>query len=385
MEVRFKVLARTGLLIGDQFNDQWGRPKPRGLLAALLLTPRQPVAQGKLAEWLWPEGAAPHDLAGTVQNLVHQVRSYLRRMADPPRLLVERGLGAYWIDVEKSEIDYFEFRRLVDQAGQYGRNGNHQAARDLLTGAIGLWSTEPLADLHGDRANDWRRRVDTELLIPAHGNLMGELIALGEFEDVLTRCADLPAEHHTNLVVVKRRLEALTGLHRGREAAEYNVVMYRKLRADGDDAAAAELTRFYGELLRRNEPEPRTHVPPIRNLLPRDLSDLFDRDDLIQQLDETIATRTTPTIVLEGPVGVGKSALAVRWAHLAAERFSGGLHYIDLNGFSTAAAVGPAEAVEKLLAQLGAPLDPNATADARATMLRGLLSEPFRVTACLSE
>ena len=374
MAVRFRVLTRTGLLIGDQFNDQWGRPKIRGLLAVLLLTPNQPVAQDKLAEWLWPESAAPRDLAGAVQNLVHQVRHFLGQMADPPRLPVERGQGAYWIEVAKSQIDYFEYRRIVTAAGQLGRDGNHQAARDLLVAAVNMWSAEPLADLHGDRANDWRRWADTELLIPAQGSLMGELIALGEFDEVLTRCTELPVEHNTHLVLVKRRLEALIGLHRGREAAEYNIVMHRKLRADGDDAAADELARFYGELVRGRVPEVKTRVPPARNLLPRKVPDFFDRNDLVQHLDEVVATRTTPTIVLEGAAGVGKSALAVHWAHQAAERFPGGLHYVDLVGFSANRAVEPGVAVDKLLTQLGVAYDSETTADARATVLRGLLS-----------
>jgi tetratricopeptide (TPR) repeat protein len=62
--------------------------------------------------------------------------------------------------------------------------------------------------------------------------------------------------------------------------------------------------------------------------------------------------------VISGTPGVGKTALAVHWAHCITHRFPGGQLYADLRGFDPAAAVvSPAEALHGFLLALGVPPD----------------------------
>jgi tetratricopeptide (TPR) repeat protein/transcriptional regulator with XRE-family HTH domain len=62
--------------------------------------------------------------------------------------------------------------------------------------------------------------------------------------------------------------------------------------------------------------------------------------------------------VLAGMAGVGKTALAVHWAHLVADRFPDGELYVNLRGFDPGGkAVEPAEAVRQFLHALGVPVD----------------------------
>src|SRR6185437_8451446 len=57
-----------------------------------------------------------------------------------------------------------------------------------------------------------------------------------------------------------------------------------------------------------------------------------------------------------GTAGVGKTALAVYWAHRAAERFPDGQLYVNLRGFDPAgAALDPSQAVHGVLDALGVP------------------------------
>jgi tetratricopeptide (TPR) repeat protein len=80
---------------------------------------------------------------------------------------------------------------------------------------------------------------------------------------------------------------------------------------------------------------------------------------------------------ISGTAGVGKTALALHWAHQVAGRFPDGQLYINLRGFDPSGTPGtPAEAVRRLLNALGVPLEriPHAP-DAQLSTYRGLLAD----------
>ncbi|WP_035086317.1 tetratricopeptide repeat protein [Catenuloplanes japonicus] len=80
--------------------------------------------------------------------------------------------------------------------------------------------------------------------------------------------------------------------------------------------------------------------------------------------------------ILSGTAGVGKTSLAVHWAHRAAVRFPDGQLYLNLRGFDPAAdPVRPAEALRLLLSALGlAPVKIPADEGEAAARLRDLLT-----------
>ncbi|WP_433260163.1 ATP-binding protein [Actinosynnema sp. CS-041913] len=82
-----------------------------------------------------------------------------------------------------------------------------------------------------------------------------------------------------------------------------------------------------------------------------------------------------PIVVLAGPAGVGKTALAVRWGHRVAAGFPDGCLYADLHGYSPVQPHDPADVLAGFLRSLGLD-DPDIPADTheRAARLRSLLA-----------
>jgi tetratricopeptide (TPR) repeat protein len=118
--------------------------------------------------------------------------------------------------------------------------------------------------------------------------------------------------------------------------------------------------------LRRNpgsdpDRDPRTSggavSPGQHGLVPRQLPpDAFGfvgRGEALAALAER--SDQGPTTVITGTAGVGKTALAVHWAHQIAEQFPDGQLYLDLRGHAGGPATTPAEALSFLLRSLGVP------------------------------
>ena len=79
---------------------------------------------------------------------------------------------------------------------------------------------------------------------------------------------------------------------------------------------------------------------------------------------------------IAGTAGVGKTALAVHWAHRISDRFPDGQLYVNLRGFDpTGSAMKPAEAIRGFLDAFGVtPQQIPASLEAQAALYRSLLS-----------
>jgi len=98
-------------------------------------------------------------------------------------------------------------------------------------------------------------------------------------------------------------------------------------------------------------PVPR-QLPPVPAHFTNRLDDLAALDELWARRRDGVAPRTL--IVVNGPPGIGKTALASRWLSLRDADFPDGQLYVDLQGYSGQSQVQPAEALGRFLRALGA-------------------------------
>lgn len=377
MTCHFTILGQTRIRLGAGLRRDWAAPKTRAMLGALLTRPGEWFTTTSLVDWMWTtDDRLPKNVAQTFYNYAKRIRDGLRAMSGAAEL--EQRRGAYRIVVPHSAIDYFAAAALLDRARTLH---DPASAVVLLREAIDHWLDEPLADLPGEPAQAWRRNARDNLWLPLQNALCESLHALGDHRAVLAHIDGLPPVDSAHLPLVMRRLEALHGLHLRTEMTAYYFAMRRRLQDEFEDAAAAALKVFFEGLSEPATVEPRRWgggaVVPRR--LPHDVEGFVGREALLAKIDAvTGCGRREPrpgVVLLDGAAGVGKTALAVHWAHRVADQFPGGVLHRDLKGFSADAALDPATVVDGFLEALGADVDHLTTAERRSRRLESLLAD----------
>jgi tetratricopeptide (TPR) repeat protein len=155
----------------------------------------------------------------------------------------------------------------------------------------------------------------------------------------------------------------------------------RHWRCGGIDPSP-ELRRLR-EAIERGEPEPasdRAATPAITPAqLPADAVGFTGRAVDLSRLDCLLSdgqTRSTVIIsAIAGTAGVGKTALAVHWAHRVRDKFPDGQLHVNLRGYAQTPPVRPIEALSSFLRALGVAAGKiPAEVDAAAALYRGLLA-----------
>ncbi|MEJ2856790.1 MULTISPECIES: ATP-binding protein [unclassified Saccharothrix] len=100
---------------------------------------------------------------------------------------------------------------------------------------------------------------------------------------------------------------------------------------------------------------------PVPRQLPLAVRDFTGRAEHLSALDALLTGDEDRGAVvisaLDGTAGVGKTALAVRWAHNVQHRFPGGTLYVNLRGYDAGAPADPLDVLAGFLGALGVPTD----------------------------
>jgi DNA-binding SARP family transcriptional activator len=161
-----------------------GGPKPRALLAVLLLRPNEVAPADQLIDELWGEDS-PERAADALRVNVSRLRKAL-----PQDVLTTRSPG-YVIRVEPDALDLHRFERLVEEGRGLLAQGLAAEASERLRKALSLWRGPALADfayesfaqtaiarLEEIRLAAVELRIDADLALGRHNELVGELEAL---------------------------------------------------------------------------------------------------------------------------------------------------------------------------------------------------------------
>jgi DNA-binding SARP family transcriptional activator len=361
--------------------------KQRALLAALLLKANRVVPAEELAEALW--GTAPPPSARvSVQNYVVRLRKVLgeeghSRIGTRPR--------GYVISAAAGELDLTRFEGLVGTARQAARDGSWESAAAQARAALALWRGEPLADVGSEllaareaprlaelRLQALETRIDADLHLDRPGEVIGELRQLVAAQPLRER---LHALLMLALYRDSRQAEALAAYRQAR------TVLVEELGAE----PGPELWQLHQQMLAADPALARTDSarPPasVAGAVPRQLPAALagftgraaELAALTGMLDDAGAGGPGTVVIsaIGGTAGVGKSALALHWAHQVAARFGDGQLYANLRGFDPSSnPATPAEAIRGFLDALGVPperIPP--LPEAQAGLYRSLLTD----------
>ncbi len=372
----------------------------RILLAALAIHAGRDVETATLLRLLGDGGGVEQITARTLTDYIAAVRAALHRAGGSRGMLPDarRRRGAYRLDIDPSLIDYHRFRQHIRAARSHVTTGDHHAAAAKYQLAIGEWAGQPLAGI--DRAGiDGLRLNLQEQHRAATQALIAQQLHTGEYDQALHATRRMIEENIADDIVVLG-LHALARAGRRTDIPSFYAQTTGRLRALlGEDAQLSAEVRKVADTLTKDPQEsyrllPSGPTPPtasresvgvderaVPRQLPAAVSHFVGRDGELARLtgllrDQTEVAATVVISAIGGTAGVGKTALAVYWAHRVADRFPDGQLYVNLRGFDPGGQVmDPAEAVRRFLDALGVPPERiPADLDAQAALYRTQLA-----------
>ncbi len=362
-----------------------GKPRPvqglrrKAVLAALALHHGDVVSIGELVDVVWGD-AAPSTAVTTLQNHVSYLRTVLRSKvairAQPPGYVLD--LGADGTDVQLAE-------RLLRQGRQSADPGLNA---HCLHDALALWRGRPLADLAGlPWLETEAERLDLLRLHISRAYFEARLAA-GQHALLVPELEQIVAEHPLD---EQLRAQLMLALYRTGRQADALAAYYALRRALDEELGIAPshaVRELEAAILRQDPlldaPADAAARSAAAGQIPAQLpsavaafagrrAELASLDALLPAADQArpaphlarpAARQTGPAApaaviisAVSGTAGVGKTTLAVHWAHQVTSQFPDGQLYVNLQGFGPGgAAVEPGEAVRGFLAAFGVPV-----------------------------
>jgi DNA-binding SARP family transcriptional activator len=343
-EILFHCLGSMEIIRGQQVLPSGG-PHQRGLLAMLLLNANRPVSADQLIAALWAR--PPNSAAGQIQTRIWKLRRLLQTPATIPQPSTTRPqlvttAGAYCLIVDPDTVDLLVFERMVNSAHSFLAADRPREALTELRGALALFRGPAFSNVAAPGVAVEAAAIEERRLAAIDQRMEIEL-AFGRHLDVIAELRELVAAHPYQ---ERLRYYLMRALHRSGRRAEA-VAAYREGHRAMVDGAGLEPSRELQELHREilasdaavkalSPPDSGGAWAPKSHDLPRDAVRLVGRCvettrllEFFRRPGDTPAPRVA---MISGPPGVGKTALAVRIAHMLADEVPDGQLFAWLGG-----------------------------------------------------
>ena len=345
-----------------------GSPMQRALLGLLALSPETGVSRSAIVDALW-HGHPPMTAAAMLQSYV----SRLRRLLGPVRVVRTVGSG-YLLEPGACELDLRAFGTLVRCAEEMRAAGELTTACQAYADALALWRGDPMADCdilwgHPAVVALAQRKADA---VAAYADTA---IAARCPERVLPQLRELTDSQPLNERAHALLMIALAGAGQQATALSIFDLMRRRLDHELGIRPGAQLIAAQAQVLNQQIPAgpvssrlPAPAVttgvrsqpagPQVPGQLPYAVAHFAGRAAELAALNTALGQPAGQTIVISaiaGTAGVGKTALAVHWAHQVSERFPDGQLYVNLRGYDPDQPMSAADALTRFLRALGVP------------------------------
>lgn len=330
----------------------------RAVLGLLALSGGEALTTRELVDALWGD-RPPRSALNVLQTHV----KHLRRLLEPGRpartgsaLLPHRG-GGYALNQDAIDVDLMRVWRLCTDAN----GGDTAQVADLLGEALRLWRGPPLADIPFLSAHPKVVALVAERreVLARYGDAM---IATGAAADVLPHVATDAAEQPLDEPAQARLIRAYHAVGQRAKAFQvYHEVRDRLVEELGVDPGP-ELRAAQTALLNDDAPVIESRpAPQVPRQLPAEPPGFTGRIDQLSILDKMVPTSGNGGVVtiaaISGTAGVGKTALAVHWAHSVRDQFQDGQLYVNLRGHAHGQPMRPIEILAQFLSALGVPAE----------------------------
>jgi DNA-binding SARP family transcriptional activator len=341
VHVEFRVLGAVEAVSGGTALDL-GHARQRSVLAVLLVAANQPVPADQLLDRVWGEQQPQRG-----RDALYGYLSRLRGLLPDDVAIVKRPAG-YVLTVDENSVDLHRFRRLAAQARAAGQN-----ALALFDEALSLWRGDAFTGTDSEWLADVRTALNAERRAVQLDRIDAALNA-GRHTEVLDELTNLADDDPLDERVAAQLLLALYRAGRPAEALQRYEQLRTRLAYFGTDPGPA--LRGLHQRILTADPE---LDPPGSTVVPRQLPAapvwFTGRSPELDRVTNTAGANNTVVVsAIAGAGGIGKTWLALEWAHRHVAEFPDGQLFVDLQGFSpTAEPVPPTVALRGFLGALG--------------------------------
>ncbi|MDG6106703.1 winged helix-turn-helix domain-containing protein [Dactylosporangium aurantiacum] len=322
--MEFRILGPLEVLVTGR-SVPLGGPKPRAVLATLLLDADQVVTVDRLIGGVWGEDPPP-----SATNALQTYLSRLRRVLGADTL--RRHQRGYRVVAGAGQIDAQRFEHGVTQGREALAGGDPAAAHRTVEAALTLWRGPALMELTDDLSAQAEIARLTELRQVAAELRVEALLGLGRTDEAVAAATALVADHPLRersraqlmlaLYRAGRQTEALATYHDARAllAGDFGLDPGVDLAALAQAILRQDRALLDGPPPARPAPHrPRTTTPgrlptPVRRPTPGQATSRAPVDRFLGRTLEVGQVRALlrehRLITLTGPGGAGKSRLA---------------------------------------------------------------------------